>query len=162
LDRPRRDDNIGIMLSSRKPRVYRVLVVDDEESVRRFLERVLTGVGYHVATASDGPSALKMVEEQDPFDLVVVDFQMPHMRGDEVARRLRLQDRDLKILYCTGLVDSLFDEVKTLWAQEAFVEKPISMQGLLEAVALMLFDHTVPPAAFLHTAKINPSPNARP
>lgn len=67
-----------------------------------------------------------------------------------------------KILYCTGLVDSLFDEVKTLWAHEAFIEKPISVQGLLEAVTLMLFDHPVSPATVLHTAKINASSNARP
>jgi CheY-like chemotaxis protein len=146
---------------SLKARVYRVLVVDDEESVQRFVERVLTGVGYHVTTASGGPSALKIVEEQDdPFDLFVIDFAMPGMRGDELAQRLRAREPDAKILYCTGLIDSLFDEIKTLWEHEAFVEKPISARGLIEAVALMLFDRTQPPA-FLRTVEIASRPNAR-
>ena len=50
-------------------RASRVLVVDDEESVRTFAERVLRDAGYEVVVAPDGPDALDIVEPQGPFDL---------------------------------------------------------------------------------------------
>jgi two-component system cell cycle sensor histidine kinase/response regulator CckA len=117
----------------------RVLVVDDEESVRRFADHVLRESGYDVVTALDGPEALRLVEQQRPFDLFLLDVVMPEMRGDELGRRLREQDPDAKILYFTGYPDRLFQERRILWENEAFIEKPASLNGLLEAVSLLLF-----------------------
>lgn len=116
----------------------RVLVVDDEESNRTFVERVLTLRDYAVVTAADGDDALRVVEEQPPFDLFLLDVVMPRMQGDELARRIRLTDPDAKILYLTGYADKLFEERPVLWENEAFLEKPISLNGLLEAVSLIM------------------------
>ena len=130
------------------PDTIRVLVVDDEESIRRFAERTLVGAGYEVVLASDGPEALRLVEAQRrPFDLFVVDVVMPQMRGDELGRQLRQRDLDTKVLYFTGFSDRLFEDRKTLWEHEAFIEKPVTVKGLLEAVSLLLFGHTDGPAA---------------
>ena len=118
------------------------LVVDDEESNRTFAAQVLSEANYEVVSASDGPEVLRIVEEQSPFDLFVVDVLMPQMQGDELARRLRQMDPDAKILYLTAYSDRLFEHRHALWANEAFVEKPVSMDGLLEAVSLILFGHT--------------------
>jgi CheY-like chemotaxis protein len=107
----------------------RVLVVDDEESVRRFADHVLRESGYDVVTALDGPEALRLVEQQRPFDLFLLDVVMPEMRGDELGRRLREQDPDAKILYFTGYPDRLFQERRILWENEAFIEKPVSLKG---------------------------------
>ena len=126
--------------SSKRP--SRLLVVDDEESIRTFAQRALQEAGYEVAVASGGPDALAIVEQHAPFDLFVIDIVMPQMKGDELARRLRLADPNVKILYFTGYSDWLFNEKKVLWENEAFVEKPVTMQGLLEAVSLSLFGHT--------------------
>jgi len=123
-------------------RAPRVLIVDDEESIRTFAARALREAGYDVVVASDGPDALAIVEQSGSFDLYVIDLLMPQMRGDEVARRLRRADPGVKILYFTGYSDSLFSEKKTLWQNEAFVEKPVSLNGLLEAASLSLFGHT--------------------
>jgi two-component system cell cycle sensor histidine kinase/response regulator CckA len=121
----------------------RVLVVDDEASVRAFAQRALRSAGYEVVVASDGPEALRLVEaEPDLFDLFVVDVVMLQMRGDELGRRLRLQDPDVKVLYFTGFSDRLFQSRQTLWEHEAFLEKPVTVAGLLEAVSLILFGHT--------------------
>ncbi len=120
----------------------RVLVVDDEESVRRFAERVLRDGGYEVAGAADGPEALRLVEQQAPFNLFVIDLWMPPMGGDELARQLRRIDPDVKVLYFTAHSDRLFKEKSTLWQHEAFVDKPVSVNGLLEAVSHLLFGHT--------------------
>jgi CheY-like chemotaxis protein len=121
----------------------RVLVVDDETVVLTFAERALRRAGYEVLVASDGPDALRLVEAQHrPFDLFVVDVVMPRMRGDELGRRLRQQDPDVKVLYFTGFIDRLFESRQTLWEHEAFIEKPVTVTGLLEAVSLILFGHT--------------------
>jgi two-component system cell cycle sensor histidine kinase/response regulator CckA len=123
-------------------RAPRVLIVDDEESIRAFAARALRETGYDVVVASDGPDALTIVEQSGPFDLYLIDLMMPRMRGDELARRLQQTDPGVKILYFTGYSDSLFNEKKMLWQNEAFVEKPISLKGLLEAASLSLFGHT--------------------
>lgn len=116
-----------------------MLVVDDEESNRTFVERVLRDAGYEVLSAADGGEALRLVEDQPSFDLFLLDLVMPRMMGDELARRLRQIDADARILYFTGYADRLFQERTVLWANEAFIEKPVSLNGLREAVSLLLF-----------------------
>jgi two-component system, cell cycle sensor histidine kinase and response regulator CckA len=114
-----------------------ILVVDDEEAVRRFVDRVLRDAGYKTSTASDGPEALETASRIGQFDLLVTDVMMPQMNGDELARRLRQQRPELKVLYLTGYSDRLFKEKVTLWADEAFLDKPCSVKGLREAVSLL-------------------------
>ena len=131
------------MSSATSPDTLRVLVVDDERSVLTFVARVLRGAGYDVVVATDGPEALRLVEAQPrPFDVFVVDVVMPRMRGDELGRRLRQQDPDVKVLYFTGFSDRLFESRQALWEHEAFIDKPATVRGLLEAVSLVLFGHT--------------------
>lgn len=120
----------------------RVLVVDDEESVRSFAEKILRDGGYDVAASPGGPEALQALAYQPPFDLYVIDVVMPQMTGPELARYLREGDPDAKILYFTGYSDRLFADKPTLWADEAFIEKPVTAKALLESVSLLLFGHT--------------------
>lgn len=116
----------------------RVLVVDDEEPVRKFVDRVLTEAGYETTLASDGPHALQVASEPGRFDVLVTDVMMPEMTGDELARRLRQSEPRLKVLYLTGFSDHLFKERVTLWEDEAFLDKPCSVKGLRQAVSLLL------------------------
>jgi CheY-like chemotaxis protein len=130
-------------------RAPRILVVDDEESVRHFAERTLTSAGYEVVVASDGPEALRLVDARPrPFDLFVIDVVMPQMSGDELGRWLRQRNPVVRVLYFTGYTDRLFQEKSTLWENEALVEKPVSTKGLLEAVSMSLFGHTQGPDGF--------------
>lgn len=116
-----------------------VLVVDDEEAVRKFVERVLRDAGYTTAVAADGVEAIAVAAKMDTLDILVTDLMMPEMQGDELARRLRQEGPSLKVLYLTGYSDHLFKEKVTLWEDEAFLEKPCSVKGLLQAVSLLLF-----------------------
>jgi two-component system, cell cycle sensor histidine kinase and response regulator CckA len=125
-----------------------VLVVDDELSVRKFVERVMGEAGYTTSSASDGPEALEVAAKLEQFDILVTDVMMPQMTGDELARRLRVARPGLKVLYLTGFSDRLFKEKVTLWADEAFLDKPCSVKGLLQAVSLLLFGHVDAPQDF--------------
>ena len=120
----------------------RVLVVDDEESVLRLVSRILRDADYEVMSAAGGPEALAIVDAQPPFDAFVVDVNMPEMTGEELGRQLQRREPDVKILYFTGHADHLFDKKPVLGAYEAFLDKPISVAGLREAVSLLLFGHT--------------------
>lgn len=122
-----------------RERALKVLIVDDEEPVRRFVERVLREAGYQTVLAGDGPEALEVAEKLGSFDLLLTDVMMPQMTGDELARRLRQNEPSLRVLYLTGYSDRLFKEKVTLWEDEAFLDKPCSVKGLTEAVALLLF-----------------------
>jgi two-component system, cell cycle sensor histidine kinase and response regulator CckA len=129
-------------MAIRTRRAPQVLIVDDDESVRALVARMLGGGGYDAVVASDGEEALRLVEAQGPFDGYVIDVTMPKMSGAELARRLRYADPDAKVLFCTGYSDRLFEERGTLWQHEAFIDKPFSLGALREAVSLLLFGHT--------------------
>jgi two-component system cell cycle sensor histidine kinase/response regulator CckA len=117
----------------------RVLIVDDEPTVVRLVERILQEAGCDTATALSGREALMVAEEQqNRFDLLLTDVVMPEMRGYELAAQLKYRNPDLPVLYLTGYSEDLFKEKAQLWQHEAFLEKPCSVKGLLEAVSLML------------------------
>ena len=124
------------------------LIVDDEEPLRRFVERVLQQAGYRTAVAADGPEAIEKARTLETFDILVTDVMMPQMTGDELARRLRQTEPRLKVLYLTGYSDRLFKEKVTLWKDEAYLDKPCSVKGLMEAVSLLLFGRFEVPENF--------------
>jgi two-component system, cell cycle sensor histidine kinase and response regulator CckA len=123
-----------------------VLIVDDEEPVRKFVDRVMRDAGYATAQAADGTEALEVASTLQSVDILVTDVMMPQMLGDELARRLREAEPAVKVLYLTGYSDRLFKEKVTLWADEAYLDKPCSMKGLRQAVSLLLFGQLERPA----------------
>ena len=115
-----------------------MLVVDDETPIREIERRILEQGGYRVIEASSGVDALTMLQDGDPIDLLIADLDMPEISGDEMVRRIRSSRPDLKVLYVTGHIDRLMD-TRPLWDGEAFLDKPFSMNGLVEAVTLLLY-----------------------
>lgn len=79
----------------------RVLVVDDEETLRELYREVLADAGYSVATAASGAAALELVTVQ-PFDLVVTDYRMEGMDGIELVRRLKRVRAQLPVILLTS------------------------------------------------------------
>ena len=116
----------------------RILIVDDEDAIVEFADKVLRVAGYVTMTATSGEAALRACEAKGFPDLLLTDVKMPRMEGDELAARLRKLEPDLKVLYLTGFADQLFKSKQTLWDGEAFLEKPCTIDGLLEAVAQLL------------------------
>jgi len=125
----------------RRAAAVRVLIVDDEEPMRLFVQRVLDDAGFETAQAADGDDAIALASTQKPFDLLVTDEMMPRMAGHQLARYMRERYLDIKVLYLTGYRDNVFNAKGSLWADEAFLDKPCSPEGLRQAVSQLLFGH---------------------
>jgi signal transduction histidine kinase/ActR/RegA family two-component response regulator len=109
----------------------RVLVIDDDVSVRRFIVQCLRSLGYRVAEAAGGAEGLLRLEEEAP-DLLVVDFAMPGMDGAQVARRAREVSPSLGVLLITGYADA--GAIRELVNSEAVLRKPFKVTDLAVAV----------------------------
>jgi len=105
------------------PAVESILIVDDEDDVRKLLVDVLRIGSYRVLEARDGEHALKIVEgHPHPIDLLVTDIVMPGMSGMELADTVRAKNTDLKVLFMSGYAER--DRVRPLHDSEQFVPKP--------------------------------------
>jgi CheY-like chemotaxis protein len=115
------------------------MVVEDDARVREVVRRTLQRGGYAVVEAADSAEAVALLTDHIRVDLLLVDLEMPGLPGEEVARRFRAARRELKVLFVSGVTDRLFANRPLSPAAEAFLEKPFTQSGLLEAVALLLF-----------------------
>ncbi len=74
----------------------------------------------------------------EPFDLLLTDEMMPCIPGHQLARYMRSRQPNIKVLYVTGYSDRLFGEKQSLWADEAFLDKPCGPAAILQAASLLL------------------------
>ena len=119
-----------------------ILAVDDEPGVLALVRRCLDDERVTLIEATSGKDALDQVTKSPPLDLLITDLRMPEMEGDELARQVRAMDPDLRVLYLTSHADRLFGVKPQLWAEEAYLDKPFTREGLREAVAQLLFGRT--------------------
>jgi two-component system, cell cycle sensor histidine kinase and response regulator CckA len=115
-----------------------ILLVEDEEPVRRFARAALEEQGYRVLEAGHGWEALMRLAEFDgSVNLVIADVMMPEMGGSELARRLAVERPELPILFLSGYTD---DELtlRGLGPPSAFVQKPFTPGALVERVEEMI------------------------
>ncbi|MEM9904881.1 MAG: response regulator transcription factor [Cyanobacteria bacterium P01_D01_bin.44] len=111
----------------------RILVVEDEDKLAKFVQMELSYEGYEVAIANDGLSGLMAARDQEP-DLVLLDWMMPGLSGVEVCRRLRSTGAKMPIILLTAK-DDIADRVAGLDAgADDYVVKPFSIEELLARV----------------------------
>ncbi len=116
-----------------------ILVVEDEEALRRMIESILTTLGYSVTLASNGAEALLMVEEKGlKPDLLITDVVMPIMGGKELVERLQKKYPDLKVLYMSGYTGDVMVHEGIYSSDTAFIQKPFAMKDLAEKVREVL------------------------
>ena len=115
--------------------MLRVLVVDDDADVRKFIRVCLTDAGYSVVEAENGLIALQILRE-DKVDLILCDLFMPDQEGLETIRIIRATGSDVPIIAISGMIKygSFLPAAKSLGAS-AVLQKPISVDQLLSAVA---------------------------
>ncbi len=146
-------------------RKERILVVDDEASIRRILETRLSMIGYDVVTASDGEEALDVFHKQGP-DLVVLDVMMPKLDGYGVCQELR-KESDIPIIMLTALGD-VADRITGLeLGADDYVVKPFSPKELEARIRSVLRRVTkgssegIPSSGVIHINDIRIDTNKR-
>jgi len=115
----------------------RILVVDDESIVQKQVRRILEAHGYEVSEASDGRTALGLIE-QSPPDLVLLDVTMPGMDGTEVVRELRARGQRVPIVLFSGYSDFPLEQRLDADAYEGFLAKPFTIDGLVGLIRKVL------------------------
>ncbi|WP_027486372.1 cell cycle histidine kinase CckA [Allorhizobium undicola] len=116
-----------------------VLLVEDEDAVRRGGKRMLETRGYTVHEAGSGVEALDIMEElQGKVDIVVSDVVMPEMDGPSLLRELRKNYPDLKFIFVSGYAEDAFARNLPADAKFGFLPKPFSLKQLAVAVREML------------------------
>jgi two-component system, OmpR family, KDP operon response regulator KdpE len=115
----------------------RVLVVDDELAMRRALSASLAASGYLVEHAASGEEAIEMIR-REPFDLVLLDINMPGMNGIQACRRIRPLVPNVGIIVIT-VSDALEDKVKALDAgADDYITKPFLFKELLARLRALM------------------------
>ncbi len=126
--------------ASAAPPAERVLVVDDDRSLRRMLDRTLAAEGFEVTVAADGGGALAAAERAAP-DVIVLDVAMPGLDGLAVCRRLRSRGLATPILMLTAR-DAVPDRVAGLEAgADDYLVKPFAVQELVARVRALTRRH---------------------
>ncbi len=118
----------------------KILIVEDEAKIARFLELELKHEGYQVAHAADGRTGLEMALEKD-VDLVLLDIMLPGLSGMEVCRRVR-QESQVPIIMLTAK-DDVTDKVAGLnMGADDYMTKPFAIEELLARIRVTLTRHS--------------------
>ena len=112
----------------------RILVVDDEPLVCDAVKLMLDFDGHDVATAGSGKEALAKLE-QGKFDLVITDYEMPGMKGDELAAAIKARDAIQPVVMITAYAELLQSSGNPLTGVDWLISKPFLLENLREAIA---------------------------
>ena len=117
-----------------RPRRKRILLVDDQESVREAISFLLRLDHHTVIEAADGVVALELFM-RGRFDLVITDFDMPRMKGNELAAKIKQAHPTQPILMLTAYAERLRDSDNPV---DVILDKPFQLQDLRQAMAELL------------------------
>ena len=121
-----------------------ILLVDDEETVRRFSSRVLQKQGFEIVSAGTGPEAIAAADGRAyAIDLLLTDVMMPGMNGCELAELLLARKPSLRVLFISGYAEDVLASNVGLIPVAAFLAKPFKPKALFTKVREVL---DAPPA----------------
>jgi len=115
----------------------RILLAEDDDSMRGFLTRALVKAGYDVIAFANGAEAYDRLKEE-PFSLLLTDIVMPRMDGIELARRASEIDPDLKIMFITGFAAVTLNSDKPAPKDARVLSKPFHLKDLVAEVDKLL------------------------
>ncbi len=116
-----------------------ILLVEDDLQVREFAFDALTSLGYKVIQASNGQTAMELIEAEAPaIDLLITDMVMPEMSGEELAKHIKKIYPNLKILFASGYTDSQIVNNGSPKKDINFIQKPYSIEKLAKEIRRIL------------------------
>ena len=117
----------------------KILLVDDESSVRFVTARGLRNAGYIVQEAASGPEALSILaDSKENFDLLITDVTMPQMTGLELAEQISHAYPELRILCMSGYAEEIFREKASLGQDMNFIAKPFTSKQLIQKLEALV------------------------
>jgi two-component system, cell cycle response regulator CpdR len=116
---------------------YRILLAEDDDSMRGFLERALSRAGHQVIAFDNGKDALDRLMDE-PFTLLLTDIVMPRMDGIELARRASEIDPTLKIMFITGFAAVTLNNDTAAPKDARVLSKPFHLKDLVQEVDRLL------------------------
>ena len=129
------DDGTPTQPELREGEGERVLLVEDQESVRRMLSRLVRGLGYAVDVAASGDEALRYLDRATPYALLITDVLMPTMGGPELVARARIARPDLPVLYVSGYTTDELLAPGGLPPRASFLAKPFTRAALAAEIS---------------------------
>ena len=117
--------------------ISRILLAEDDDSMRGFLVRALKKAGYDVIAFPNGEEAFERLKSE-PFTLLLTDIVMPKMDGIELARRASELDPDLKIMFITGFAAVALNADSNAPKDAKVLSKPFHLRDLVNEVQKML------------------------
>jgi two-component system cell cycle response regulator CpdR len=115
----------------------RILLAEDDDSMRGFLARALERAGYDVIALDNGADAYKRLKEE-PFTLLLTDIVMPQMDGIELARRASDLDPDIKIMFITGFAAVTLNNETQTPKDARVLSKPFHLKDLVQEIHKLL------------------------
>lgn len=117
--------------------IPRILLAEDDDSMRAFLERALVRAGYDVTAFANGVDAFTRLQKE-PFSLLLTDIVMPQMDGIELARRASALAPDLKIMFITGFAAVTLSNDAENPKDARVLSKPFHLKDLVREVDRLL------------------------
>ena len=108
-----------------------LLLVEDEHGLRRLVAQFLRGSGYRVVEACDGQEGVERFDDSGPFDLALVDLNLPIFSGVEVCRRVRRECPEQPIIICSAAIVSEHEDALNAVGVDHFLTKPYHPEALL-------------------------------
>ena len=137
---------MGFLIEMAKPGIptKRILVVDDEPFVCEAVKMMLTFDGHSVQTANSAKEALTLLETEK-FDVVITDFAMPAMKGDELAVQIKARLPHQPVIMITAYAEMLQSAGNSLPGVDHLIGKPFLLENLREAIVKVLPAADAPP-----------------
>ncbi|MEM8877031.1 MAG: response regulator [Pseudomonadota bacterium] len=115
----------------------KILLAEDDDSMRRFLEKALGSAGYEVVAYDNGKDAYDRLREE-PFTLLLTDIVMPEMDGIELARRATEIDPEIKVMFITGFAAVALNPDSNTPQNAKVLSKPFHLRDLVNQVERLL------------------------
>jgi PAS domain S-box-containing protein len=108
-----------------------IFIVEDDDNLRKFIQKILHNFGYNTLIAENGEHALKVVKENDiSIHLMITDVIMPKMNGKELSDKIQILYPDIKVIFMSGYTDNAISSQGVLEPGLNFLEKPFTAEGL--------------------------------
>jgi len=112
-----------------------LLLVEDEDRLRKLVAQFLRSEGFHVIEAGDGGEGVDRFQDSGPFDLVLLDLNLPVFSGVEVCRRIKRRNPVQRVMICSAAIMKDHEDELTVLGVEHYLTKPYHPADLIEHIA---------------------------